>query len=383
MIETLNYRDPESLISDLRHGQMVLLLLDDSGGGVTGIVTIAAELCEASHITFMARQARGLICLGLTRERCDYLHLPLMVEGQGDTAPFTLSIEAAEGIETGISAKDRAHTVRVAVASQTSAADLVQPGHIFPVAAEEGGLLTRADRAEATTDLARLAGLFPAAVFTEVLDETGNMARGDALEQFAVRHELPVGRVSELIDHRLTTEGTIERVRQGMIQTSHGEFELTVYRELHHGSMHLALSRGSLQSDDTTMVRVHVTSALRDLVGTTLEGQATWRFDTSLAEIAASERGVLVLISRPETAEELLASVDRLLGLPATEHAPSQAGYASIGLGAQILNDLGVGKIELLGAPLKYEQPKVPWGLIRDAMYWWWLVGTVSWWSTS
>ena len=354
MIETLNYRDPESLISDLRHGQMVLLLLDDSGGGVTGIVTIAAELCEASHITFMARQARGLICLGLTRERCDYLHLPLMVEGQGDTAPFTLSIEAAEGIETGISAKDRAHTVRVAVASQTSAADLVQPGHIFPVAAEEGGLLTRADRAEATTDLARLAGLFPAAVFTEVLDETGNMARGDALEQFAVRHELPVGRVSELIDHRLTTEGTIERVRQGMIQTSHGEFELTVYRELHHGSMHLALSRGSLQSDDTTMVRVHVTSALRDLVGTTLEGQATWRFDTSLAEIAASERGVLVLISRPETAEELLASVDRLLGLPATEHAPSQAGYASIGLGAQILNDLGVGKIELLGAPLKY-----------------------------
>ena len=354
MTKTLNYRNPAGLISDLRHGNMVLLLLEDSSGGVTGIVTIAAELCEASHITFMARQARGLICLGLTRERCEYLHLPLMVEGQGDTAPFTLSIEATEGIETGISAKDRARTVRVAVAPQTSAADLVQPGHIFPVAAEDGGLLTRADRAEATTDLARLAGLFPAAVFTEVLDETGNISRGDALERFAALHELPIGRVSELIDHRLTTERTIERIRQGLVETTHGEFELTVYRELHQGSLHLALSRGPLQSDETTVVRVHVTSALRDLVGTTLQGQTTWRFDTSLAEIAASERGVLVLISRPETAEALLASVDRLLGLPVTEQTATQAGYASIGLGAQILNDLGVGKIELLGAPLKY-----------------------------
>jgi 3,4-dihydroxy 2-butanone 4-phosphate synthase/GTP cyclohydrolase II len=160
--------------------------------------------------------------------------------------------------------------------------------------------------------------------------------------------------VSELIDHRLTTERTIERIRQGAIRTSHGEFELTVYREIHHGSIHLALSRGNLQTDATTLVRVHVTSALRDLVGTTLEGQATWRFDTSLSEIAASERGVLVLISRPETAEELLASVDRLLGLPIADNVASQAGYASVGLGAQILNDLGVGKIELLGAPLKY-----------------------------
>lgn len=354
MTETVNYRDPQSLISDLRHGHMVLLLLEDSGGGVTGIVTVAAELCEDRHITFMARQARGLICLGLTRERCDYLHLPLMVEGRGDAAPFTLSIEAAEGIETGISARDRAHTVRVAVAPQTVAADLVQPGHIFPIAAEAGGLLSRVDRAEATTDLAALAGLFPAAVFTEVLDGNGNMARGDALEAFAVAHDLPVGRVSELIHHRLTTEGTIERVRQGKVQTGHGEFDLTVYRETNEGTLHMALSKGELRHEDVTVVRVHVTSALRDLVGTTLEGQPTWRFDSSLAEVAASDRGVLVLISRPETADELLASVDRLFGLPPSESEASQAGYASIGLGAQILNDLGVGRIELLGAPLKY-----------------------------
>ncbi len=354
MTELPNYRDPAGLISDLRHGHMVLLLLEDSGGGVTGIVTVAAELCEDHHITFMARQARGLICLGLTRERCDDLHLPLMVEGKGDAAPFTLSIEAAEGIETGISAKDRAHTVRVAVAPQTGATDLVQPGHIFPIAAEAGGLLSRVDRAEATTDLAGLAGLFPAAVFTEVLDESGNLAREDALQRFAKVHDLPVGRVSELIHHRLTTEGTIERVRQGKVHTDHGEFDLTIYRETNEGSLHMALSHGALQQQEVTVVRVHVTSALRDLVGTTLEGHPTWRFDSSLAEVAASDRGVLVLISRPETPEELLASVDRLLGLPIAEAKGPQAGYASIGLGAQILNDLGVGRIELLGAPLKY-----------------------------
>ena len=354
MTDAFNFRDPADLISDLRHGHMVLLLLEDSDGGVTGIVTVAAELCEAQHITFMARQARGLICLGLTRERCDFLHLPQMVEGQGESAPFTLSIEAAEGIETGISAKDRAHTVRVAVAPQTVAADLVQPGHIFPIAAADGGLLTRVDRAEATTDLAQLAGLFPAAVFTEVLDESGNMARGDALERFARTHDLPVGRVSELIDHRLTTERTIESVRQGRVQTRHGEFDLTIYRDINQGSLHIALSHGAIEKDEISVVRVHVTSALRDLVGTTLEGRPTWRFDSSLAEIAASERGVLVLISRPETPEELLASVDRLLGLPVAESPTTQAGYALIGLGAQILNDLGVGRIELLGAPLKY-----------------------------
>ena len=354
MTESTSYCDAPGLLSEFRQGQMVLLLLEDSDGSATGIVTVAAERCEPEHITFMARQARGLICLGLLRERCEQLHLPMMVEGQGEAAPFTLSIEAAEGIETGISARDRAHTVRVAVAQTATAADLVQPGHIFPIAAADGGLLTRVDRAEATTDLAGLSGLLPAAVFTDVLDDAGEIARGDALAQFAHRHGLPVGRVADLIDYRLQTERTVEKVREAAIDTLHGPFQLSVFREVNHGSLHLALSRGELQKNAVTRVRVHVTSALRDLVGTTLRDQPSWRFQTSLAEIAAAERGVLVLISRPESSEELLASVDRLLGLPANDALTTQSGYASVGLGAQILHELGVGQIELLGAPVKY-----------------------------
>jgi 3,4-dihydroxy 2-butanone 4-phosphate synthase/GTP cyclohydrolase II len=354
MSEGWTFQDPDTLISELRHGRMVLLLLDNSGGTETGIVAMAAELCEAQHITFMARQARGLVCLGLTRSRCDFLNLPMMVEGKNDTAPFTLSIEAAEGIETGISAADRARTVRVAVAPDTVAADLVQPGHIFPIAAADGGLLTRADRAEATTDLARLAGLFPAAVFTDVLDDQGNMAEGTALSIFAERHQLPVGRLSDLVNYRLANERTVERVRSGVVSTPHGALHLHAYRDLHSGGLHLALTHGELDAAKPTRVRVHVTSILRDLVGTTLEDRVSWRFEHSLAEIAACERGALVLIDRPESAEDVLAGIDRLLGRPPVETPGQTSGYASIGLGAQILNDLGVGKIELLGAPLKY-----------------------------
>lgn len=352
--EAINLSEPADLISELRFGRMVLLLLDDSAGSATGVVVLAAELCEAEHITFMARQARGLVCLGLTRERCEHLHLPLMVEGGGDAAPFTLSIEAAQGIETGISAADRARTVRVAVASDATAADLVQPGHIFPVAAADGGVLTRVDKAEAATDLARLAELTPAAVFTEVLDSEGNLAKGDALADFARTHGLAVGRVSDLVTYRLANQRTIERVREGEVVTAHGALRLVVYRELNRKTLHIALIKGTMEAGQPALVRVHVTSVLRDLVGTRLDGQVSWRFDSSLKAIAEAERGVLVLIGRVETPDELLAGVDRLLGLHVPDPTSSADSYASVGLGAQILNDLGVGKIRLLGAPLKY-----------------------------
>ena len=345
---------PDDLASYLRYGRQVLLLIDNSAGSATGIVVVAAELCEPEHITFMARQARGLVCLGLTRERCDHLHLPLMVEGDGAAAPFTLSIEAAEGIDTGISAADRAHTVRVAVAPDAVAADLVQPGHIFPVAAAAGGVLTRADRAEAATDLAQLAGLSPAAVFTDVLDERGDVASGDDLLAFAQRHDLPVGRVSDLVNWRLANQLTIERVREGEINTAHGPLQLTVYREINGRTVHMALSRGDISPNRPTLVRVHVTSVLRDLIGTTLDGQASWRFDGSLRAVCESERGVLVVISRPETPESLLASIDRILGQQSVGSQAPAEGWASVGLGAQILHDLGVGQIHLMGAPLKY-----------------------------
>lgn len=345
---------PDDLASHLRYGRQILLLIDNSAGSATGIVVVAAELCEPQHITFMARQARGLVCLGLTRQRCDHLHLPLMVEGDGAAAPFTLSIEAAEGIDTGISAADRAHTVRVAVAPDALATDLVQPGHIFPVAAAAGGVLTRADRAEAATDLAQLAGLSPAAVFTDVLDEYGDVASGDDLLAFAQRHELPVGRLSDLVNWRLANQLTIERVREGEIDTAHGPLQLTVYREINGRTVHMALSQGNINKNEPTLVRVHVTSVLRDLIGTTLDGRASWRFDLSLRAVCESERGVLVVISRPETPESLLASIDRILGQqPVASQAPAE-GWASVGLGAQILHDLGVGQIHLMGAPLKY-----------------------------
>lgn len=354
MTDAIQYSTPEDLISHMRFGRVILLLLDNSEGSATGVVTLAAELCEPEHITFMARQARGLVCLGLTRDRCEHLQLPLMVEGDTETAPFTLSIEATQGIDTGISAADRARTVRVAVDPESTAADLVQPGHIFPVAAAEGGLLTRADKAEAVTDLAAMAEMLPAAVFTEVLDNEGNIASGAALEQFARDHDLPVGRVSDLVNHRLSSQRTVESIRQGEIMTQYGPMNLTVYREMHNGRLHIALTQGELVADQPTLVRVHVTSILRDLVGTQLEGQASWRFDESLKAISKARRGALVLLTRPETPEELLAGIDRIIGNTTSETGLMGAGYATVGLGGQILNDLGVGQIHLMGAPLKY-----------------------------
>lgn len=354
MTDTNTFSSTEDLISHLRHGRMVLMLVDDSEGSATGIVLMAAELCEPEHITFMARQARGLVCLGMTSARCRQLNLPLMVESQNDSAPFTLSIEAATGIDTGISAVDRARTVRVAVDPETVAQDLVQPGHIFPVAATAGGVLSRPDKAEAGTDLTSLAGLLPAAVFTEVLDQAGDIARGDALLQFAETHDLPVGRVSDLVNYRLANERTIERVKSGFIETAHGKMELSVFRETHNGTVHLALTRGEIDKNKPTLVRVHTTSVFRDLIGTALEGQVSWTFDRCLAAISEADRGVLVLITRPETATGLLASVDRLLSPEAPQVASAKESYASVGLGAQILNELGVGQIRLLGAPLTY-----------------------------
>jgi 3,4-dihydroxy 2-butanone 4-phosphate synthase/GTP cyclohydrolase II len=330
------------------------MLNENSAGGMTGFVVVGAEHCEADHIAFMARQARGLVCLAMTPARCVELELPLMVEGDDSQSPFTLSIEAATGIDTGISAADRARTVRVAVDSNSRAADLVQPGHIFPIAAAVGGVLNRTAPPEAAIDLATLAGLIPAAVFTEVLDHEGALAAGPFLEEFADRYQLLAGRVSDLVTYRLANQKTIELIRQGMMETRYGAFEVFAYRDMTQGRVHLALKRGSIRAAQPTLVRVHVTAVLRDLVGTTLEGRASWSFDASLKAIAEAESGVLVLLSKPETADDLLGDIDRLMGQAQVDPQPSAEGYNQIGMGAQILRDLGVGQIRLLGAPLKY-----------------------------
>ena len=345
----------DELISDIRQGRMVVLLDDDTESHNEGVVMVAAEHCEANHVNFMARQARGLICLTLTEERCAQLDLPPMVDdAQGEKSNFTLSIEAAEGIDTGISAADRALTVQVAVAAHAVPSDIVQPGHIFPLTAVPGGVLTRAGHTEAASDYARLAGLTPAAVIADILTPDGTVADGAALVDFAAAHGLKMGSIADLIHFRMVNERTIRRVREGLIDTEYGEFQLTAYRDQTDGDVHIALSRGAISPDEPTPVRVHVQSVMRDLVTSKVSGRPAWHIGRAMQTVAERERGVIVILSRAERPEQLLGSVDMVLG-NGTGGAPAAPdSYTTVGLGSQILKDLGVGKIQLMGAPMKY-----------------------------
>ena len=315
---------------------------------------MAAEYCEPDDVTFMARQARGLVSLALTEERCEQLNLPPMVD-PATSGAVKLSIEASTGIDTGISAADRARTVRVAVAPDAKPSDLVQPGHIFPVATLNGGLLIRTGAAEAGVDLASLAGLTPAAVFAEVLDSQGEMANAEALVEFADNHELMVGRVTDLVDYRLNHSRTVELIRSGAVQTGHGEFLLSVYQESTQGHIHMALSTGDISADTPTIVRVHTTSALRDLMSISAPDRSSWSIQESLARVSEEGVGVVVFINKDETDAELLAQVDAVLGRETLDDSQQRSvGYSQVGMGAQILRDLGVGKIRLMGSPVKY-----------------------------
>jgi 3,4-dihydroxy 2-butanone 4-phosphate synthase/GTP cyclohydrolase II len=345
----------DELISDIRQGRMVVLLDDDADSHNEGVVVVAAEHCEAKHITFMARQARGLICLTLTEERCQQLDLPPMVDdAQGEKSNFTLSIEAAVGIDTGISAADRARTVQAAVAPHATPADIVQPGHIFPLTVKPGGVLTRAGHTEAASDYARLAGLLPAAVIADILTPQGTLADGPALREFATQHGLKIGSIADLIHFRMVNERTIRRIREGVIDTEYGEFRLTVYREQTAGEIHLALSRGEIVTHEPTLVRVHVQSVMRDLLTSRVFARPSWSIGKCLATVADKGRGVIVLLSRRERPEQLLSSIDMALGKQSPAGGPSPDTYTTVGLGSQILKDLGVGKIHLMGAPIKY-----------------------------
>jgi 3,4-dihydroxy 2-butanone 4-phosphate synthase/GTP cyclohydrolase II len=343
------------LLDEVRHGRMVLLVDDRDERNSEGVVMVAAEHCEAHHITLMARRARGLVCLALTRERCTQLDLPPMVHNSDDDgARFTLSIEAAQGIDTGISAADRALTVQVAVAPYAEPADIVQPGHIFPLAAEAGGVLIRAGHTEAAVDYARIAGLTPAAVIADVLDSSGEIADAEALAAFALEHGLKVGTIADLIDYRMANERTIERLRSGAVSTRYGDFQLVAYRDQTRGGVHLAMLRGEIDDASPTLVRVHVGAVLRDMLGTRVEGATGWSVDRCLAQIADAGAGVLVLLDRNESDEQLLASIDLALGHRAPPERRADESYNTVGLGSQILRDLGVGKIRLMGAPIKY-----------------------------
>jgi 3,4-dihydroxy 2-butanone 4-phosphate synthase/GTP cyclohydrolase II len=334
------------LLEEIRAGRMVVVV-DDEDRENEGDLIMAASLVRPEDINFMARHARGLICLSLTRERCAQLRLPPMVTDNTSQyrTNFTVSIEAAEGVTTGISAYDRAHTIRTAVRPDAKPSDLSQPGHVFPLQAQPGGVLTRAGHTEAATDLALLAGLEPAGVLVEVLNEDGSMARRPQLEAFAKAHGLKIGTIADLIQHRLRTEHTIERVDEREVQTDHGPFRLVTYRDRIAHELHFALVRGRPGGEAPTLVRVHVKNQLSDLLH--LErADLGISLSQAMAEIARSECGVVVVLSQPAQPDTVLA---RLRKEPLPQ--PGVAEWRRNGAGAQILADLGARRLRVLGTP--------------------------------
>ncbi|RMT19979.1 3,4-dihydroxy-2-butanone 4-phosphate synthase [Pseudomonas amygdali pv. lachrymans] len=345
----------EDIIEDYRLGKMVLLV-DDEDRENEGDLLLAADCCSAQAISFMAREARGLICLTLTDEHCQRLGLEQMVPSNGSVfaTAFTVSIEATTGVTTGISAADRARTVQAAVNPHAVPEDLVQPGHIFPLRARDGGVLTRAGHTEAGCDLARMAGFSPASVIVEVMNDDGTMARRPDLELFAEKHGIRIGAIADLIHYRLSTEHTIVRIGERDLPTVHGTFRLFSYEDRIEGGVHMAMVMGDIRRDDPTLVRVHVVDPLRDLVGAEYTGPSNWTLWAALQRVAQEGRGVVVVLANHESSQALLERIPQLTQ-PPRQYTRSQSRiYSEVGTGAQILQDLGVGKLRHLGPPLKY-----------------------------
>lgn len=345
----------EELVEDIRAGKMVILM-DDEDRENEGDLVMAATHVRAEDINFMITHARGLVCLTLSRDRCKQLALPLMVDQNGAQhgTNFTMSIEAAEGITTGISAPERAHTIRTAVAAHAKPADIVQPGHIFPLMAQPGGVLHRAGHTEAGSDLSRLAGLEPASVICEIMKEDGSMARRPDLEIFAEKHGLKIGTIADLIHYRMTNEQTVTRLGQETIETEYGTFELYRYQENGSPDVHLAFVKGN-PNEEITTVRVHGFNPTRDLLKLkTPSCENAWSFDQALQTIAQSERGVLVWIGQKQPSD-LGAALDALTAKKTGKaNAALSKQYQTTGVGAQILRDLGVQKMKLLSSPLRF-----------------------------
>lgn len=345
------------IIEDIRQGKMVILM-DDEDRENEGDLIMAAEMVRPEDINFMARNARGLICLTLTEARCRQLGLPLMVAENhaSHRTNFTVSIEAAEGVSTGISAADRARTVLAAVNKNAEPKDIVQPGHIFPVMAQPGGVLTRAGHTEAGCDLARLAGLEPAAVIVEIMNDDGTMARRADLEVFARQHGLKIGTIADLIQYRTVHEKTVECVNERQVQTLYGDFVLRTYLDGARNERHFALVKGTIDPAEPTLVRVHVGSTARDLMALwpgEVGDEKPWTCQAAMQKITAEGKGVVVLICHNETTEEIEESIDWIMtGKP---RRPSrQLAYKQVGTGSQILQDLGVQKMRLMSAPYRF-----------------------------
>jgi 3,4-dihydroxy 2-butanone 4-phosphate synthase/GTP cyclohydrolase II len=342
----------DELLEDLRARKMVVVM-DDEDRENEGDLIMAAEVVTAEDINFMARYGRGLICLTLTQERCKQLRLPLMVSDTNldHRTNFTVSIEAAEGVTTGISAHDRAHTVRVAVKPNARSEDLRQPGHIFPLMAQPGGVLTRAGHTEAGCDLARLAGLSAAAVIVEILNDDGTMARRPDLERFARHHGLKLGTIADLIRYRLDKERSVECISEQTVQTEFGPFKMYCYEDHVNRTVHLVLVHGDLSRVDVPLVRVHIRDTLRDLVGIVEESRG-WPLRAAMKRIAEETAGVIVLLRPAEDPRDLMGAVESLKGAIDWSSTHQRGSVLrTYGIGAQILRDLGVSRMRVLSAP--------------------------------
>jgi 3,4-dihydroxy 2-butanone 4-phosphate synthase / GTP cyclohydrolase II len=340
----------EDIVADMRAGRMVILV-DEEDRENEGDLVLAADHVTPDAINFMARFGRGLICLTLTKERCERLQLPPMVPRNGTKmgTAFTISIEAAEGVTTGISAADRARTVQVAVGPNAKAADLVQPGHIFPLQAVEGGVLMRAGHTEAGCDLAAMAGCSPSAVICEIMKDDGTMARLPDLQLFAAEHGLKIGTIADLIEHRSRTESLVHKVGTRPLNTAFGEFNVTAFRDEPSGALHLALVKGQWNPEHSVDVRVHEPLSVLDAleVGRSMH---SWSLEASLRHISEAGAGVAVLLNCGETAGQLLSQFE---GTARSAQAPERGrmDLRTYGVGAQILRECGVQKMRLMGNP--------------------------------
>ena len=344
----------EEIIEDLRQGKMVVIM-DDEDRENEGDLLMAATAVSADDVNFMAKYGRGLICLTLTQQRCQQLNLPLMIHGTDvlESTNFTMSIEAAEGVTTGISAADRAVTIAAAVKVDATAKDLVQPGHIFPLMAQPGGVLTRAGHTEAGCDLAGLAGLDPSAMIVEILNEDGTMARRPDLETFAQEHDLKIGTIEDLISYRLKNEKTVERISECEFPSEYGDFKLIAYRNSLDSLTHYALlsADGGIDSNEPVTVRVHMKNALTDAFGS--QESKSWPLQDALKQVANEKQGVVVVLSLPDEDATILHwmlehSSAEVVDVVKTKQP---ADIRTDGAGAQILMDLGVKKMKLMTAP--------------------------------
>jgi 3,4-dihydroxy 2-butanone 4-phosphate synthase/GTP cyclohydrolase II len=340
----------EDIVADMRAGRMVILV-DEEDRENEGDLVLPADHVSPDAINFMARFGRGLICLTLTRERCELLQLPPMTVRNGDKkgTAFTVSIEAAEGVTTGISAADRSRTVQAAVARGAVPNDLVQPGHIFPLQAVDGGVLMRAGHTEAGCDLAAMAGCSPASVICEIMKDDGTMARLPDLQLFAADHGLKIGTIADLIEYRSKTESLIQKLGSRPLQTAFGDFTAHAFRDTSGLGVHLALVKGAWSATESVAVRVHEPLSVLDALET---GRAmhSWSLEATLQHMQQEGSGVVVLLNCGESGEQLLAQFE---GIAQSAHAPvrGRMDLRTYGIGAQILRQCGVQKMRLMGSP--------------------------------